>query len=49
MKPVYVNPIRTCVSNEMKEEIMKYCEDTNTKVSEFLRDAIEFYLKREGK
>lgn len=32
-------------AKEVKEEIDKYCEEKGVRLSDFLRDAIEFYLK----
>lgn len=45
MKVKYDNPVRTNVTKEVKEEIDKYCEGKGVRLSDFLRDAIEFYLK----
>ena len=45
MKVKYDNPVRTNVTKEVKEEIDKYCEEKGVRLSDFLRDAIEFYLK----
>lgn len=49
MKIKYDNPVRTNVTKEVKEEIDKYCEEKGIKISDFLRDAIEFYLKHNNK
>lgn len=46
MKVKYDNPVRTNVTKEVKEEIDKYCEEKGVRLSDFLRDAIEFYLKK---
>lgn len=45
MKVKYDNPVRTNVTREVKEEIERCCEEEGIKISDFLRDAIEFYLK----
>lgn len=45
MKVKYDNPVRTNVTKEVKEEIDRYCEEKDVRLSDFLRDAIEFYLK----
>jgi hypothetical protein len=45
MKIKYDNPVRTNVTKEVKEEIDRYCEEKGVRLSDFLRDAIEFYLK----
>ena len=45
MKVKYDNPVRTNVTKEVKEEIERCCEEEGIKISDFLRDAIEFYLK----
>ena len=45
MKVKYDNPVRTNVTKEVKEDIDKYCEEKGVRLSDFLRDAIEFYLK----
>lgn len=45
MKVKYDNPVRTNVTKEVKEEIDKYCKEKGVRLSDFLRDAIEFYLK----
>lgn len=46
MKVKYDNPVRTNVTKEVKEEIDRYCEEKSIRLSDFLRDAIEFYLKK---
>lgn len=46
MKVKYDNPVRTNVTREVKEEIERRCEEEGIKISDFLRDAIEFYLKK---
>ena len=40
------NPVSTNVTKEVKEEIDRYCEEKGVRLSDFLRDAIEFYLKK---
>lgn len=44
MKVKYDNPIRTNVTKETKLKIENFCEVNDIKISDFLRDAIEFYL-----
>lgn len=46
MKPKYNNPLRTSVTEKMKQDVMQYCEKYETNVSDFLRDAIELMLKQ---
>ena len=44
MKVKYDNPIRTNVTKETKIKIENFCEVNGIKISDFLRDAVEFYL-----
>ena len=44
MKVKYDNPIRTNVTKETKLKIENFCEVNDIKISDFLRDAVEFYL-----
>lgn len=44
MKVKYDNPIRTNVTKETKLKIENFCGVNDIKISDFLRDAIEFYL-----
>ena len=44
MKVKYGNPIRTNVTKETKLKIENFCEVNDIKISDFLRDAVEFYL-----
>lgn len=44
MKVKYDNPIRTNITKETKIKIENFCEVNGIKISDFLRDAVEFYL-----
>ena len=44
MKVKYDNPIRTNVTKETKIKIENFCEVNGIKISDFLRDAVEFSL-----
>lgn len=45
MKPKYNQPVKTHITEKQKEEILKYCKDNETNISDFLRSAIELKLE----
>lgn len=46
MKPKYNQPVKTHITEKQKEEILNYCEENETNISDFLRDAIILKLKQ---
>lgn len=48
MKPVYNNPIRTNVTAQEKERIDNFCEQQEITISDFLRQAVKYYLNNIG-
>ena len=46
MKPMYVNPARTYLTDEQKEKLVKFGLENDMKVSDILREALEEFLEK---
>ena len=46
MKPVYIYPIKTNVSKEMKDKIDDYKKKNHVSLSDFIRETIEFFFEK---
>lgn len=46
MKPIYINPARTYLTDEQKEKLVKFGQENGMKVSDILRKALEEFLEK---
>ena len=49
MKPMYINPARTYLTDEQKEKLVKFAQENDMKVSDILREALEEFFERHSK
>ena len=49
MKPMYINPARTYLTDEQKEKLVKFAKENNMKVSDILREALEEFFEKHSK
>ena len=46
VKPVYIYPIKTNVSKEMKDKIDNYKKENHISLSDFIRETIEYFFEK---
>lgn len=49
MKPMYTNPARTYLTDEQKEKLVKFTQESGMKVSDILREALEEFFEKHSK
>ena len=49
MKPMYINPARTYLTDEQKEKLVKFAQENSMKVSDILREALEEFFEKHSK
>ena len=49
MKPMYINPARTYLTDEQKEKLVKFARENAMKVSDILREALEEFFEKHSK
>lgn len=49
MKPMYINPARTYLTDEQKEKLVKFAQENDMKVSDILREALEEFFEKHSK